>query len=218
MRGTLLPGEGFKQRLVMMVKAPKAGRAKTRLAKSVGKARAAGFYRHATATLVNRLSRDPRWEMILAVDPVKAIQENWTSVWPKHVKRVTQGQGDLGDRMGLMVDALPDGPIVIIGSDSPHVSQDLIKQAFDKLRSDDVVIGPAPDGGYWLIGLRRYRHAPDLFDNVRWSTEHTLDDTLKSLPETFKVGYLPVLTDVDEGEDLENNPTILLRSKAYKEA
>ncbi len=199
-----------------MVKAPKAGRAKTRLAKTVGKARAAGFYRHATATLVQRLGRDKRWQTILAVDPVAALHSAWGSVWPAHIARVTQGAGDLGDRMGLMVDALPPGPGVIIGSDSPHVSKELIREAFEKLRGNDVVVGPAPDGGYWMIGFRRYISAPELFKNVRWSTEQTLTDTLATLPSDFKVGLLPVLTDVDEGADLAANPDILLRSKAYK--
>ncbi len=218
MRGSLVPQEGYAQRLVLMVKAPKAGRAKTRLAKSVGKARAASFYRHATATLVNRLGRDKRWQTILAVDPISAIYKAWASVWPPHLQRLTQGTGDLGDRMGLQVDALPPGPVVIIGSDSPHVSKELIQKAFERLRGSDAVIGPAPDGGYWLIGFRRFRPAPELFKNVRWSTEHTLADTLETLPDNFRVSYLPVLTDVDEGEDLATNPGILIRSNPYKMA
>ncbi len=216
MKGTLLHDRRWCRRLVMMVKAPKAGRAKTRLARDVGKARAAGFYRHATSTLVNRLGNDRRWEMVLAVDPVSALHQEWGSVWPPHLQRVTQGQGDLGDRMGLMVSSMPPGPVVIIGSDSPHVSTSLIAEAFARLGRDDVVLGPAPDGGYWLIGFRRTRTAPRLFEGVRWSTEYTLDDTLATLPEDYRVSQLPVLEDVDEGVDLASNPEILLRSQSFQ--
>ncbi len=214
MRGVLLNDQRWQRRLVMMVKAPKAGRAKTRLARDVGKARAAGFYRHATTTLVGRLGVDRRWEMILAVDPLSAMYQDWSSVWPAHLTRVPQGGGDLGDRMGFMVEAMPPGPVVIIGSDSPHVSTGLIMEAFNRLRRDDMVVGPAPDGGYWLIGFRRARSAPELFKNVRWSTEHTLADTLATLPKGFCVSDLPVLDDIDDGADLAANPEILLRSRS----
>ena len=216
MRGMLNNGQPWQQRLVMMVKAPKAGCAKTRLARDIGKARAAGFYRHATSALVTRLGTDRRWEMVLAVDPVSALYQDWTSVWPAHIARVAQGGGDLGDRMGRLFQDMPPGPIVIIGSDSPHVSTDLITEAFARLRGNDVVIGPAPDGGYWLIGLRRARHAPALFENVRWSTQYTLEDTLATLPDSFRVATLPVLADIDEGEDLQANPDVLIRSQAVR--
>ena len=63
-------------------------------------------------------------------------------------------------------------------------------------------MGPAEDGGYWLVGLNRRRAAPNLFRGVRWSTKHALADTLKTLPASFYVGMLERLADVDEAKDL----------------
>ena len=203
---------GWHPRLVMFVKAPRAGRAKTRLAKDIGAARAAGFYRHATQTLTQRLGRDPRWQLLMAVDPPCVLESGWENIWPPHLTRIGQGGGDLGDRMGRVFEKLPPGPVLIIGSDAPQISTAQIAQAFKKLRGADAVFGPAPDGGYWLIGMRRDYAAPNLFENVRWSTEHALKDTIKTLPSTYRISYLSELDDVDEGADLLAQPKILLRS------
>lgn len=213
MKAGLMQDSIWEQRLVMFVKAPKAGRAKTRLARDIGKARAAGFYRHATRTLADRLGADKRWETLLAVDPVSVLHTGWHSVWPAHVPRVSQGQGDLGDRMALMFTALPPGPVVVIGTDAPQISTEMVAKAFALLRGVDLVVSPAPDGGYSLIGMRRLRAAPGMLLNVRWSTEHTLDDTLASLPKHFTVARLPEIDDIDEGVDLAANPDVLLRSR-----
>jgi hypothetical protein len=196
----------------MFVKAPKTGRAKTRLAKDIGYARAAGFYRHATTTLTQRLGQDTRWQTVLAVDPPSALAGGWCSVWPLHLPRVSQGHGDLGERIGRMFMDLSPGPVIIIGSDAPQVSTTLIVEAFAKLRGADAVFGPAKDGGYWLIGMKRSYAAPNPFKNVRWSTEHTLKDTLATLPKSYRIAWLPELDDVDEGADLQAQPKILLRS------
>ncbi len=189
--------------LVIFVKAPVMGRCKTRLAKDIGAAKAIGFYRHATKRLARILGRDRRWKTLLAIDPAPAINTAHPPFWPENLLRISQGTGDLGARMKSVFREAPSGPVVIIGSDAPQISPWLIASAFQQLQNHDAVFGPAEDGGYWLIGLRRQRPVPNLFDGVRWSSQHALADTLGSLPENFTIATLPVLTDVDRGEDYQ---------------
>ena len=179
-----------------MVKEPRAGRVKTRLGRDIGMTNAAWWYRQQTRALLRRL-RDPRWTILLSVAPDTALNAR---IWPADLKRIPQGTGDLGTRMANAL-ACTNGPSLLIGSDIPGVAKLHIKRAFQNLSPGGSVIGPATDGGYWLVGLdhpnRRY---PRLFKNVRWSTGHTLADTQLGLPEP--VGIAHTLNDVDTGSDL----------------
>lgn len=204
---------GWARRLIVFVKEPRSGKAKTRLAAGIGTARAASFYRQSTDKLLSRLGGDRRWETSLAVTPTSAVSGGWPGLWPENLPRIAQGEGDLGARMGRLFRRMPSGPVVIIGSDAPQINVAHIVSAFDMLGGKDAVFGPAEDGGYWLIGLKRRRSLPD-FDGVRWSTEHTLADTLAGLPGGYESGFLETLRDVDEAEDLAAAPNILLRSLA----
>lgn len=182
-----------------MGKPPLMGRVKTRLAADIGPARAVAFYRLSVSRLLARLWAPRRWSLRLAVNAVPGAR---FSAWPARVSRLPQGGGDLGDRMAHVLHALPPGPAVLIGSDSPQVEPDDIERAFGALGRHDAVFGPSPDGGYWLIGLKRRRPAPGLFSGVRWSTERALGDTQNSLPPSFSVGWLDPLIDVDDEKDL----------------
>ncbi len=185
--------------LVIMVKEPRPGRVKTRLGRDIGMVGAAWWFRHQTGSLIRRL-RDPRWQIVLAVAP---DQEGLTSrIWPADLPRAAQGLGDLGDRMGRMLRGMPKGPVCLIGADIPGVTRRHIAQAFDALGCTQMVFGPAPDGGYWLVGAQRYAALPrNLFRNVRWSTEYALADTLASIPG-YRVALLDQLRDVDTVADL----------------
>jgi uncharacterized protein len=177
-----------------MAKAPAAGAVKTRLARALGVANATRFARHATAALLQRLARDPRWQTILAVTPDVAVNSH---CWPRGVVRVRQGNGDLGCRMQRIMDMLPPGPVAIIGADIPSVTPAHIAPAFRRLGPYEVVFGKALDGGYWLVGMRRRPRVLRAFANVRWSSEHALSDTLASLRHAT-VGFIATLPDVDE--------------------
>lgn len=181
-----------------MVKEPRAGRVKTRLAKGVGSASASAFYRHVTAATLARLYRPREWTTLLAVAPDGAL---FSRVWPGHFGRVPQGGGDLGQRMQRLMDATGPGPTVIIGSDCPELRARHIRRAFRVLGAHDAVLGPASDGGYWLVGLKRFPRLPAPFGSVRWSSEHTLADTLANL-EGLDVSLIETLDDVDEAADL----------------
>ncbi len=186
--------------LVIMVKEPRPGRVKTRLGRDISMVGAAWWFRHQTRSLIRRL-RDPRWQIVLAVSPDR---EGLTSrVWPADLPRAAQGRGDLGDRMGRMLHGMPLGPVCLIGADIPGITRAHIARAFKALGSSQMTFGPAPDGGYWLVGAQRFGALPSgLFKDVRWSTEHALADTLTSVPGT-RVALLDHLSDVDTVVDLK---------------
>jgi rSAM/selenodomain-associated transferase 1 len=191
----------IKGHLFIMVKEPRAGRVKTRLGRDIGMTAAAWWFRHQSQKIIRVLSRDPRWKTVLAVAP--DIDGLNSRIWPSGLDRWPQGRGDLGDRMGHIMRHAPRGPVVIIGADIPNITPRLINDAFTALGNHDAVIGPAPDGGYWLIGLKRgVKPVPTtLFNNVRWSHAQTLNDTLHSL-NTVSVKQIDTLNDVDTVDDL----------------
>ena len=183
--------------LVIFIKAPRLGRVKRRLAADIGTVAAWTFYRRTVGAVVRRLSRDPRWRTWLAVTPDAAAAQG--GVWPSGGTRIPQGTGDLGQRMFRPMRRLPPGPVVIVGTDIPELDNRHIAAAFTALGRHDAVFGPAPDGGYWLVGLAPRVRRREVFRRVRWSTEHALADTLASLPSTWSVKLLTPLEDVDDG-------------------
>lgn len=185
------------RRLVIMVKEPRAGAVKTRLARDFGAGATVGFYRALMARTLRHLGRDPRWQTVLAVAPDIAVN---APVWPDGSLIMAQGGGDLGTRMDRVMISMPPGPVAIIGSDVPGIRPAEIAAAFDRLGSADAVFGPAPDGGYWLVGLRRSPNVPRIFDSVRWSSAHALEDTVSNL-RGRAVAYLGERDDIDTIDD-----------------
>jgi uncharacterized protein len=188
----------FRCRLVVMAKAPVAGAVKTRLAREAGVAEATRFARHGAAALLARVGGDPRWQTILAVAPDKAVAGRFG---PRRVPRIPQGDGDVGIRMQRMFGRLLPGPAIIVGTDIPGITRDHVAQAFHLLGRHDAVFGPAADGGYWLVGLRRRPRLLRIFANVRWSSPHALADTLVNL-KGRSVAMVATLSDVDDAKDL----------------
>lgn len=195
----------MRPRLVVMVKDPRPGRVKTRLARDIGTVAATWWMRHQLRRLLRNL-RDPRWDLVLAVAPDTAIT---SPTWPCDLPRMTQGPGNLGDRMGRILRdrhagaGAPRRPTCIIGADIPGITRAHVARAFRALGDHDAVVGPAPDGGYWLIGLRGLAAPPPtLFAAVRWSTPHALADTLATLPG-LRVARIDTLRDVDSAADLQ---------------
>lgn len=186
--------------VVIFLKSPVAGRVKTRLGREIGHGRAAALFRILTKHTLREAEKSG-FRVVLAVDPPGAANES-ARFWPPHFRRIAQGRGDLGDRMGRVF-RYARTPVVIIGADAPGLRARHLRRAFAALRGADAVFGPAEDGGYWLIGLNGRRAAPDLFEGVRWSTKHALQDTLNTLPESFAVAMLDRLRDIDEAADLE---------------
>lgn len=184
-----------------MAKAPRIGRAKTRLAKSMGGPEAVRLARLMTQDLIRRMDRDPRWETWLAMSP-----SGWTGEGlnlPDGIPVMAQGGGDLGMRMQRVMEGLPPGPVLIVGSDIPEIAPRHISEGFRALGSHDAVIGAASDGGYWAIGLKRRPRIAKVFEGVRWSGPHARADTLANLArQGLSAALLATLDDVDTEEDL----------------
>jgi len=186
--------------LVVMAKAPRIGRVKSRLAKDIGLVGAWAFQRRTLFETTRKL-KDPRWQCWLCITPDRAGFN--TRMWPVGWTLIPQGQGDLGDRMLRPWLMLGPGPVVIVGSDIPDMTPSHIAAAFEALGENDLVFGPASDGGYWLIGAKRRPCVIDPFQDVRWSTEHALSDTIQNVPDGAKIGYVETLDDVDDGTGLK---------------
>lgn len=193
--------------LVAFARAPRIGQVKRRLAADIGAVAAWQFYRQTLTAVLTRLDGGRRWRRWLAVTPDAAARG--TATWPSGWQPIVQGSGDLGLRMSRVMASLPPGPAVIVGTDVPEIGQRHVASAFRALRTHDAVVGPAADGGYWLIGLQRRPcrtkvcppRPTGAFGNVRWSSPHTLADTLVAL-DGLDVAILETLDDVDDGADL----------------
>jgi len=186
-----------RRHLVLFVRAPVLGTGKRRLARDIGGVAALRFERLMLNLLVRRLRRDGRWRLRLAVTPDRARSR--ARLWPRGVPIAPQGAGDLGTRMRRALAACPPGPAVLVGSDLPTLSADHIAGAFRLLGRHDLVLGPAEDGGFWLVGARRCPRLPPLFGRVRWSGPHALADVVGNLPRRVSVGFAARLEDVDDG-------------------
>lgn len=130
---------------------------------------------------------------------------NSDDLWDKggFDKKLQEGE-DLGARMkNAFKEAFDEGfeQVVIIGSDCPEISTELLETAFEKLNHTDVVTGPANDGGYYLLGMKAFHN---LFDGIAWSTGEVHEATLEKVRAgQLTFGELPVLTDLDTIEDLK---------------
>jgi hypothetical protein len=184
-----------KSLVVIFARAPRYGAVKTRLAREIGNAETLRFYRNTLARLVRTLARDARFDTVLSVTPDSAMPGHW----PRGVRVVPQGSGDLGRRMIRALRSAGCRPALVIGSDIPALSPAHIALAFRALGRAPVVLGPARDGGYWLIGARRPTTLrTDVLDGVRWSTGSALADSAARLGNVTVLDA--VLDDVDSGE------------------
>jgi len=178
--------------VIVFARAPRYGTVKSRLARDIGALEALRFYRMVLGRLMRRMSRDVRFDTVVAMTP------DLQGIGPHGVRCVGQGSGDLGARMIRALRSAGRRPAVVIGSDIPDLTPRHVAYAFDALKSASVVLGPARDGGYWLIGARNSAElAPRALAGVRWSSRHALNDTLERLRDAHVLDT--VLDDVDDG-------------------
>lgn len=180
-------------RLYIFAKAPLMGQAKTRLAADIGPVHAKRIYRAMMAKIIRNVQSE-KWETCLAVTP--RIWIDRVPDWSR-LSQVAQVEGSLTPRLNAVCQG--KGGVVVIGTDSPQVTSKDIDLAFKALRSHEAVIGPADDGGFWLIGVKGPVNKR-MFENVRWSTPHTLSDVATNIPGS--IYYLRTLTDVDDAKAL----------------
>lgn len=191
-------------RLCVFAKYWNPGDVKTRLAATVGESIAASIYREFVWCTVDRLSRvgDVR---SICISPADRAEDFQKIASPEQWTIRLQANGDLGQRMAQSVREelrFEESRVVIVGTDSPDLPIDFIQEAFERLRTHDVVIGPTTDGGYYLIGQSTF--VPDVFSGIDWSTERVWAQTLEALQNSKTSHYiLPEWSDVDDEADLK---------------
>lgn len=185
--------------LILMVKTPKIGQVKTRLGKDIGPLKATQFYRQTAQRLITQLAQDQRWHTFIAIAP-KASKNAWP--WPKQAIREPQGSGNLGDRMQRLFERHSPHKTLIIGTDIPGINRSHIHQAFEQLAKTGMVVGPSGDGGYWCIGQNNCPRTIKTFTDVRWSTEFSLQDTIKNIPPS-SLSLTTIIEDIDTGLDFQ---------------
>ncbi|GAA3616906.1 TIGR04282 family arsenosugar biosynthesis glycosyltransferase [Flavivirga amylovorans] len=189
-----------KELVIVFVKNIKLGKVKTRLAKTIGNQGAFDVYSElvkVTEEATQNLQADKRIYFSDAVINTK---------WKNDYKTIQEGK-NLGERMkNAFTKGFEDGyeRIVLIGSDLPDISLEHIEGGLKSLNSNEVVFGPAIDGGYYLVGMTKMYHS--IFNNKPWSESHLLEVTLKDLSqENISYTLLEALNDIDTFEDLENS-------------
>lgn len=185
--------------LWVFAKAPIAGGVKTRLARGIGVAAATMWYRRTLTKTIATANRSGVSSKIAAAPSAASFKR----ASPFRQRICDQPMGDLGRRMAAVAKR-SRGACVIVGSDIPDLSPSLLRRARSELARFDLIIGPARDGGYYLIGFKTAAHAFPLFHAVRWSSSHALADTLANAPKHWRIGFLPMLRDVDRVEDLKD--------------
>lgn len=200
------PPPPARDRLVVLAKAPIYGFVKTRLATALGPDAALAIYRRLAARVFIEVAAaaDAGVEAEVRVTPDASAADARTWV-PPRIRVRTQGPGDLGDRMRRAFDdAFAEGAtrVVLIGTDCPGFTRRHAAGAFVSLAHADLVLGPATDGGYWLVGARN--RTPEVFDGVPWSTPGVLPATRERAQAAgLRVFELETLDDIDTPEDLE---------------
>ncbi|MCU0433190.1 MAG: TIGR04282 family arsenosugar biosynthesis glycosyltransferase [Bacteroidia bacterium] len=187
-----------KQALLVFQKNAVHGKVKTRLARTTGPNEALRIYRLLTAHTHNAAQQITASKWLFYSDYYEAEFESRTD----YVIRVQRGD-DLGQRMcNAFADVFAAGcdAAVIVGTDCPAISASILKEAFSALELYDLVAGPAADGGYYLLGMKRLYAT--LFSGKNWSTDTVLSDTLRDAQQLGLMTYqLPVLSDVDTEDD-----------------
>lgn len=191
-----------KNLILIFTRNPELGKAKTRLAKSVGDETALDIYKfllNKTKEITQNLNCDK------AVYYSVKVREN--DIWDTAIYQKHQQQGDdLGLRMQhAFKNSFNTGyeKVLIIGSDLYDLTPNHINKAFEKLNTNDVVMGPAEDGGYYLLGMKKLQ--PNIFQNKAWGTATVRQDTLNDL-QKVSVHLLEELNDVDIIEDIKEHP------------
>jgi uncharacterized protein len=194
-----------KQHIIIFTRYPEPGKTKTRLIPALGDVGAANLQRKMTEYTLSQV-KELQSNTAISLEIRFAggnlqLMQDWLG---SDLVYQLQGEGDLGSRMmrSLLYAFQKNAEqVVIIGTDCPGVNPQILTTAFEQLHIFDLVLGPAIDGGYYLIGLRQ--PFSELLTNIDWGTSQVLSQTLDIAQKlNLSVGYLPTLADVDRPEDL----------------
>lgn len=194
--------------IIIFLKYPELGRSKTRLAATVGAENALKVYQE-LLDHTHLITKDLNFDKYLFYDKVTPYKMPWSD---DIYQTAYQVETDLGGRMSNAFEQLFQKGyerILIIGSDCYDLTQEILEEAMQKLKNKEVVIGPAKDGGYYLLGLTRW--IPELFTDVKWSTDEVFKSTTETL-EKLQISYdtTTILSDIDVYEDLPDSLKLLI--------
>jgi uncharacterized protein len=191
--------------LIVFTRYPIPGKTKTRLIPALGAAGAANLHRQMTEHTLAQVRQLRADGVAIEIHYAGATADRELADWlGADLIYRSQGDGELGERMALSIEtALQAGHdrVIIIGTDCPGLTTDILQLAFEQLQDCDLVLGPAIDGGYYLIGLRRFM--PELFVGISWGTSAVRQQTIEIATKLgLSMGNLPLLADIDRPEDL----------------
>jgi rSAM/selenodomain-associated transferase 1 len=187
--------------LIIFARAPELGAVKTRIAAMLGERRALEIYRELAEGVVEGV-RDAAASIVVAYTPAGAgsLLSDWLG---SALRYEPQSGGDLGDRMSAAIARrLAEGAtrVIVIGTDCPELNAATVAAALATLDTADVVFGPALDGGYYLIGMRRLHDI--LFRGIPWSSDQTLAVSLeRAAAAGLRAALLPLMRDIDTADD-----------------
>ncbi|EAW34065.1 TIGR04282 family arsenosugar biosynthesis glycosyltransferase [Lyngbya sp. PCC 8106] len=194
------------QHLIIFTRYPEPGTTKTRLIPALGAEGAAKFHRQMTEKTVKMVrefaASYPVSTEIRYTGGNLELMQAWLGV---DLRYNLQGSGDLGDRLRESFREafeLKKTAVMAIGTDCLDLSLEILSEAFDQLKQQDIILGPADDGGYYLIGLSRL--VPELFAGISWGSSEVFQQTLTVCQQLdLLVEFLPQLADIDRPEDLK---------------
>lgn len=190
----------MKNALIIFTRNPELGKCKTRLAKTLGDQAALNIYKYLLQHTVNVSKKVNATRYVFYSE---TIPQN--DIWDcTYFNKMLQKGNNLGERMQNAFEYLFHSGyknVLIIGSDLLDLNETIVEQGFEKLEANDIVIGPAEDGGYYLLGMKR-RHE-NIFKNKDWGTQNVRIETLKDL-EDCSVSLLQELNDIDTFEDMKH--------------
>jgi uncharacterized protein len=190
---------------IVFTRYPTPGKTKTRLIPALGAAGAADLHRQMTEHTLKQVRQLQSDRVAIEIHYTGAKGDRELADWLGQdlVYRAQEG-GDLGERMACsMQNTLQAGcdRVIIMGTDCPGLNIDILQLAFQQLGDRDLVLGPAIDGGYYLIGLCRF--IPELFMGISWGTSVVRQQTIEIATKLgLSIGDLPLLADIDRPEDL----------------
>lgn len=194
----------MKVAIAIFVKTPGISPLKTRLAATIGQEKAEEFYRLSLRAISSTLKETQVGIDITPYFAVGEVEGLDNTLW-SDFNRLHTGDGDLGDRQSHIYKTLLKkyDAVILIGADSPQLSQGLVNETMDKLQSNDYVIGPAHDGGYYLLAGRK-EIASNVWADTPWSDEKTREILVSKLvsKQDQHPHQLKALTDVDIESDL----------------
>ncbi len=186
--------------LIIFYRNPELGKVKTRLAATVGDEKALAIYLK-LASHTRSIVTEVDCDRIVWYSNFVDTEDNWPN---QQFKKEVQQGSDLGSKMEFAFEhAFRQGysRVCIIGTDCLELTEEIVRDAFGKLKNHDAVLGPALDGGYYLLGIKKVH--PEFFTNKIWSTDSVFSKTVEDF-KRLNLSYhlLPTLRDVDTADDL----------------